>query len=68
MEATRKNRRIAKQIMELLAREGCTVRQAEEILACVGRAARDTATVQFTEQLSEPLDPIERSTKGVSHP
>ena len=62
MEATRKNRRIAKQIMELLAREGCTVRQAEEILA------RDTATVQFTEQLSEPLDPAERSTKGVSHP
>ena len=41
MEATRKNRRIAKQIMELLAREGCTVRQAEEILAFVGRAARD---------------------------
>lgn len=52
MEATKKNDQIAQQIIELLAKENCTVRQSEEILSYVGMTIRNVSTVQVPKQSS----------------
>lgn len=49
MEATKQNYQIAEQILKLLAKENCTVRQSEEILSYVGMTIRNVSTVQFQE-------------------
>lgn len=60
MEATKRNYHIALQIIELLAKENCTVKQSEEILSFVGTTIRNTSTVQcsalLAEWLSHPYD------------
>lgn len=55
MEATKQNYQIAQQIIELLAKENCTVRQSEEILSYVGMTIRNVSTVQF-QRLAELLN------------
>ncbi|WP_308541801.1 hypothetical protein [uncultured Oscillibacter sp.] len=56
MEATKQNYQIAKEIIELLAKENCTVKQSEEILSFVGTTIRNTSTVQRSESLLKPLN------------
>lgn len=58
MEATQQNYRIAKQIIALLAKENCTVRQSAEILSFVGTTIQNTATVQLTESAIQRLDSL----------
>lgn len=52
MEATMQNYQLAKQIIALLIKENCTVKQAEEVLSFVGTVIRSTSTVQYSEQLA----------------
>ena len=59
MEATAQNYRIANQVIELLARESCTVKQSEEILSFVGSTIRNTSTVQRSEPLTNLLNRTE---------
>ena len=56
MEATKQNYQIAKEIIELLAKENCTVKQSEEILSFVGTTIRNTSTVQRSESLLKMLN------------
>lgn len=56
MDATKQNYKIAKEIIELLAKESCTVRRAEEILSFVGTTIRNTSTVQRSEGLIDLLN------------
>lgn len=49
MDATKQNYQIAREIIALLAKEHCTVRQSEEILSFVGTTIRSTSTVQCPE-------------------
>ncbi len=60
MEATQKNYCIANKILELLAKENCTVQQADEILAFVARHIRATSAVQFARmRLADTFDRID---------
>lgn len=56
METTKQNYQIAKEIIELLAKENCTVKQSEEILSFVGTTIRNTSTVQRSESLLKLLN------------
>lgn len=58
MEATEQNYRIANQIWAILAKENCTVAQAQEILAYVSRKIPCESHVQFPE---EPLAEVRQS-------
>ena len=49
MEATKKNFRIADQILTTLAKENCTVLEATEILSYVSTKVRERSTVQYTQ-------------------
>ena len=56
MEATKRNYCIAQQIIYLLAKENCTVKQSEEILSFVGTTIRNTSTVQYPAALAKLLN------------
>ena len=49
MDATKKNFRIADQILTIFAKENCTVLQAAEILSYVATQIRARSKVQFDE-------------------
>lgn len=51
MDATQENYTVAYEIIEILSKRGCTVRQSEGILSFVGTTIRETATVQPSEEL-----------------
>lgn len=46
MEATKTNFELAQEILNLLAENNCTARQATEILSYVGTTIKQTAAVQ----------------------
>lgn len=62
MEATEQNYRIADQIWATLAKENCTVAQAQEILAYVSRKIPCKSHVQFSigpsAEVSEQVDAL----------
>ena len=56
MEATKQNYKLARQIIEMFAKENCTVKQSEEVLAFVGM---NVSTVQLPEQSAEVFNRAE---------
>ncbi|MUU10885.1 MAG: hypothetical protein EP146_05635 [Oscillibacter sp.] len=59
MEATKQNYKLARQIIEMFAKENCTVKQSEEVLAFVGMTIRNVSTVQLPEQSAEVFNRAE---------
>lgn len=60
MEATEQNYRIANQIWATLAKESCTVTQAQEILAYVSRGIPCKSHVQLPkESLAEVANTVD---------
>ena len=51
MKNTEHDKNIALQILELFAKEKCTVTQANEILSYVNRVVGNNATVQVNEEI-----------------
>ena len=52
MEATEKNYQLAQEILAILAKENCTVLDAEDVLSFVRMTIRRTATVQLAKTIS----------------
>lgn len=59
MEATKQNYKLARQIIEMFAKENSTVKQSEEVLAFVGMTIRNVSTVQLPEQSAEVFNRAE---------
>lgn len=53
MEATKKNCKVADEIIEILVNEKCTVEEAQDILSEVAREVRRSSTVQAGRKFSE---------------